>query len=246
VAGSYTLHYLTYHARIRNHMTLMLSGLTLQSALWLVAAGRGAVDLRGQGPHARRVDAWVARGLAAVIVATYAFAALHKCNANFLALDPDRSAAVSGTMDFLRYGHVTRHPPRWALAFAVYGTIACEAVLPVVAWRFSRLRPAALLALMAFHFPHVSTLAVADYPMLASAYYPALFTPAQWSRFEARLARPTPFALAAVVTALFLQARFVPWWDPVTLFGLVVAALWGYAAAALLPMALGALRRPDG
>ena len=90
-----------------------------------------------------------ANGMAAVLCVTYLFAAIHKTNENFLAFDAARSSAVDGLTTFWIYGDLGEEPPVWAMAVAIYGTIALEALAPIVAWRVRRLRVPVILALFA-------------------------------------------------------------------------------------------------
>lgn len=233
LAVAYAAHYLTYPFRIRNHMTLVLFALGVQSAVWLVGALAGAADLRGRGERARTVDRFAATGVAVVLVVTYASAALHKVNADFLALDPARSDAAAGVTAFLRSGGLAgARVPAWVLRLATWGTVAVEAALPVVAWRAARWRSPAVLGLMAFHVPHVAAMGVADYPMLASALYPALFSPGHWRRV-ARSAAPSAWTLGGAALGAATQAWFAPRWGPLEVYGVLVLALWGYGAGAL-------------
>lgn len=223
VALFYAAHYLTYPFRIRNHMTLMLAELVVIAGVWLI--GR-------RGPAAR-VDRWAMTGAAAVLCVTYASAALHKVNSEFLAFDPARSSAIDGLTTFWIYGDLGSEPPRWAMALAIYGTIAIEALAPIVAWRVARLRVVAILALFAFHFPHVAVMNVADYPMIASAFYPALFSHAHF-RLLLRHARPSAITIGGAAIGMALQLWFMPWLGALTAFGILVAGLWGWAAAAMI------------
>ena len=239
VIALYAAHYLTYPYRIRNHMSHMLAELTMIGGVWIVGWLGSGVDLRGRGPRALLVDRRAIDGVAAILCITYFFAALHKTNANFLSFDAARSAAVDGLTTFFIYGDLGSAPPVWAMALAVYGTIAIEAAAPIVAWRVPRLRVAAILTLLLFHFPHVAVMNVADYPMIASAFYPALF-----SRGHFRLllghARPNAYTLAGAALGVGGQLWFMPYWGALMAFGIFVMALWGWAGGAMVRMVVRA------
>ncbi len=237
----YAAHYLTYPYRIRNHMTHMLAELVMLGGVWTVGWASGAVDLRGRGRHALRVDRWAATGMAAVLCVTYFFAALHKVNRNFVALDAARSAAVDGLTTFWIYGDLGSEPPRVAMLVAVWGTIAIEAAAPILAWRSARLRVPMVLTLLVFHFPHVAVMDVADYPMIASAFYPALFSRAHF-RVLLRHARPNAWTVAGAIAGASAQLWFMPWLGSLTGFGIFVMALWGWAAGAMIRMVVHGAR----
>jgi hypothetical protein len=237
----YAAHYLTYPYRIRNHMTTMLSELAMLGGIWLVGWWSGAADLCGRGPRARLVDRYALFGMAAVLCVIYLFAALHKTNDNFLALD-ERSDAVRGLTTFLVYGDLGSVPPTWMKRLATWGTVVIEAVAPVVAWRVPRLRFLAITALFLFHFPHVAVMNVADYPMIASAFYVALFSRAHF-RILLRHARPNAFTLAGGALGAAGQLWFMPWVGALTVFGIFVMALWGWTMGAFVRA--WAKRRPS-
>ena len=232
----YLLHYLTYPYRIRNHMSHMLAELTMLGGVWVLGWALGATDLRGEGRHAPRVDAWAARGMAAVLCVTYFFAALHKMNAEFLSFDAARSSAVHGLTTFFVYGDLGATPPRWAMAVAIYGTIVIEALAPVVAWRVRALRVPAVLVLFAFHFPHVAVMNVADYPMIASAFYPALFSRSHFTLLLRHARRPNAWNVTGAALGVAAQLWFIPYWGTLTVFGIFVCALWGWASGSMLRM----------
>lgn len=236
VAGLYLAHYLTYPYRIRNHMTHMLAELTMLGGVWLLGWASGAVDLRGRGKHTLRVDRWAVTGMAAVTCITYFFAALHKVNSNFLSFDPARSAAVEGLTTFWIYGDLGSEPPRVAIAVAIWGTIVIEALAPIVAWWSTRLRVPMILTLFAFHFPHVAVMDVADYPMIASVFYPALFSRAHFRVLLRHARRPNVYNVAGAVLGASAQLWFMPWLGSLTGFGIFVMGLWGWAAGSLVRM----------
>ncbi|MCA9605357.1 MAG: hypothetical protein KC619_07170 [Myxococcales bacterium] len=222
----YALHYLTYPYRIRNHMTLMLSELVMLGGLWAIDRWRGAPP---------RSDRYVAAGVAAVLCVTYFFAGFHKINDVFLSLTPV-SPAVQGIDDFWIYGDLGSQAPTWARALAAWGTVVIECAVPIVAWRVPRLTAPAMLLLFAFHFPMVSVLNVSDYPMLASAFYPALFTHARFRLVLRHARRPTAFTVTGAVIGAAAQLWFMPWWGALTGFGIFVMALWGWSAGAIVAM----------
>lgn len=229
----YAAHYLTYPYRIRNHMTHMLAELTMLGGVWVIGALSRGVDLRGRGPRALAVDRWAARGMASVLCITYASAALHKLNDNFTSFDASRSSAAEGITTFFIYGDLGSVPPAWVVGVAIWGTIAIEALAPILAWRVHALRVPLVLTLFAFHFPHVAVMNVADYPMIASAFYPALFPRAHF-RLVLRHARPNAFTVAGGALGVAAQLWFMPWWGGLTIFGIGVTALWGWAAGAMI------------
>lgn len=231
----YAAHYLSYPFRIRNHMTTVLASLTMIGGCWLIGRASRAVDLRGRGPRARRVDRWAVTGVAVAITITYFYAGLHKANENFLAFDATRSAAVEGLTTFWIYGDLGNVPPIWAMALACYGTVVIEIVAPILAWRVHRLRVPMVILLFLFHFPHVAVMNVADYPMIASAFYPALFSRAHF-RLVLRHAHANAWTLSGAAVGVAAQLWWIPWWGGLTVFGIVVMALWGWAAAAMLRM----------
>jgi hypothetical protein len=222
VVGLYAAHYLTYPFRIRNHMTFMFAELVMIGGVLVIA----------RSDRARR-EGWAMIGAALVLCITYASAALHKTNTEFLAFDAARSSAVDGLTTFFIYGDLGNEPPRWAMALAIYGTIAIEALAPILAWRVERLRIPMVLALFAFHFPHVAVMNVADYPMIASAFYPAFFRENDFARVLEHM-RPSVYTVLGAVIGVALQLWFMPWIGALTLFGIVVTALWGWSAAAMI------------
>ncbi len=231
VAALYATHYLTYPWRIRNHMTTMLAGLAVVSLVWLTARASGA--LTPGRAEARRVDRLATTGLAAVITVTYFFAGLHKLNAHFT--DPSLegpSAAVSGLTTFWIYGDLGSVPPGWAIATAIWGTIVVETAIPVLAWRFSSLGVPCIAVLMLFHLPQVAVMDVADYPLVASAFYPALLTRGRLTLL-ARHAGPSWWTLTGAMLGAATQVWFMPWWGPLTVLGIFVLALWGWALGAV-------------
>ncbi len=234
VCGTYLLHYLSWPFRIRNHMTLMLSSLVVIGVLTAIAARAGAINARtGEGPSADAADDRVVWGVALVLCITYFFAGFHKMNPRFTSADPGLSSAAMGIADFLRHGGITRAPPAWLMGSIGWLSIGIELAVPIIAWRVNRLTVPCVLVLMGFHFPMVAVMNVADYPMLASAFWPALFTRGQWEALEARL-RPSRWTVTGAAVGVAAQFWFMPWWGWLTGFGVGVMALWGWAAGAMV------------
>ncbi|HJL16890.1 MAG TPA: HTTM domain-containing protein [Sandaracinaceae bacterium LLY-WYZ-13_1] len=236
VVGLYLAHYLTYPYRIRNHMSHMAFEMTMLGGVWLLGRLSGASDWRGRGPAATKVDRWAVTGMGAVLCVTYVFAGLHKINDMFLSFDPDRSSAVEGLTTFWIYGDLGSVPPRWAMAVATYGTVAIELCAPLVAWRVPKLRVPAVLVLFAFHFPHVAVMNVADYPMIASAFYPALFSPGHFRLLLRHARRPNAWNVTGASLGIAAQLWWIPWWGGLTILGIFVMALWGWAGGSMLRM----------
>lgn len=241
IIALYWMHYLTFPFRIRNHMSHMFFGLTMLGVVWITGWLSGAANLRGEGPRVRVVDAMAVKGLALVLCITYFFAGLHKINANFLSIGEASTAAASITQ-FWVYADLGTVPPDWVKWCAAYGTIFMECCVPIVAWRVRRLRVPAILALMLFHYPMVSTLNVSDYPMIVSAYYPCLFSVGHFRvllRYAMRISRWT---VGGAVIGAAMQVWAIPWWGELTIFGIFVLALWGWAAGAMVQMSLSQWR----
>lgn len=238
LTACYSAHYLTYPWRIRNHMTTMLAGLGVVALVWIVARLRGAL-VPGRS-LARTVDGAAVRGLGVVIAVQYFFAGLHKMNAGFLDLREDGlSTGVAGLTDFWIYGDLGSVPPAWARYLATRGTVAIELAAPLVALLVPRLAPLAIAVLMLFHVPHVAVMNVADYPMIASAFYAALLTPRQAHAIFRRLG-PSRWTLAGAALGIATQLWFMPYWGGLMAFGVFVLALWGWTLGAI---AHGAVRR---
>lgn len=243
LSALYVAHYLTYPWRIRNHMTAMLSGLVIVSLVWLVARASGA--LTKERPESRRVDRIAVTGLAAAITVTYFFAGLHKLNTGFTSSDPEGpSSAVQGLTTFWIYGDLGSVPPAWAVFLAIWGTIAIELSVPLVAWRVRRLTFAAIFVLMLFHVPHVAVMDVADYPMIASVFFPALLARGQ-ARIVARHVRPSRWTVGGALIGVATQIWFIPWWGRMTIFGIGVLAIWGWLAGAMARASIPERRRPQ-
>lgn len=217
----YLAHYLTWPFRIRNHMSHMFFSVCALGGVWLL------------GRRDRETDAVAVNGLAAVTCVTYAFAALHKMNAHFFAFDASHSSAVEGLTTFWIYGDLGQTPPSAAMAIAIWGTVIIEALAPILAWRVKRLRVPLILVLFAFHFPHVAVMNVADYPMIASLGYVAFFDRAHFDHVL-RHAGPSRWTVAGATVGIAAQLWWIPWWGALTIFGIFVCALWGWAAGAML------------
>lgn len=238
----YAAHYLTYPYRIRNHMSHMLASLGMLGLSWAVSAMNGV-----KGKSADRLALW---GIALITCITYFFAGLHKTNAAFVDIRVDSngvslsgSSAVDGLTTFWTYGDLGNRPPWIARFVAAWGTIVIEMFVPIVAWRVRSLRVWAVGVLMAFHVPHVAVMDVADYPMIASCFYPALFSEAE-ARRVARVIEPasnwTGFSRPRWINWFFaaagvgIQLWFMPFWGRLTIFGIFVLAIWGWMYGALL------------
>lgn len=227
----YVTHYLTYPWRIRNHMTTMLSGLVVVALVMLVARASGA--LVPPRTSARRVDASAARGLAAVIAVQYFFAGFHKMNPEFLDPSPTgASAAVEGVTNFWIYGDLGSTPPGWARSLATYGTVVIELLAAPLAFFRPRLAMPAIAVLMLFHVPQVAVMNVADYPMIASAFYPALLTQRDALRIARRIG-PSRWTLTGAAIGAATQLWFMPWWGGLMALGVFVLGLWGWALGAM-------------
>lgn len=234
----YIAHYLTYPFRIRNHMSAMLAALLAIGGVHLIGALSGAIDRHGRGPYARLCDRHACRAVAAMVVVTYGAAALHKMNAGFVGAE---SSAIQGADLFFVYGDLGDRAPGWARDFAVYGTLVVEGTFPALALLCPRIAGVFVVGLMCFHFPHVAVMNVADYPMVASAFYPALFSAAVWRRLTPHLYSVSRFTVFGALFGVAAQIWWLPWWGSLTIFGIVVMALWGWFAGALLG---SQLRRP--
>ena len=228
--SAYAAHYLTYPFRIRNHMTMMLASLVVIGGCFLVA-GREA---RAGAKSSRVVERWAVRGVGIVLCITYTFAAVHKSNARFVDLDYP-TAALGAVDDFWIYGDLGHAAPAWAKAFAIYGTLVVEYVVPWIALLFRRLTVPMVLVLMAFHFPHIAVMNVADYPMIASCFYPALFGEAHWRRLSLHL-RASPWTLGGAALGVAMQVWWMPYVGPLMVFGAAVMAVWGAWTGAMAAM----------
>ena len=117
---------------------------------------------------------------------------------------------------------------------AIYGTLVVEYTFPILARLFRKTRIWFVIGLMVFHFPHVAVMNVSDYPMLASAFYPALFTRDHWKIVEKSIFRVGWWNVGGALLGAGLQLWFIPWWGSLTIFGIFVAAWWGYLIMSLL------------
>jgi hypothetical protein len=231
LAALYLAHYVTYPWRIRNHMTTMLGSLGVVAIVWLMARARGA--LREGHTHARRVDGVAVRGLGIVIATQYFFAGLHKVNGGFL--DPSiegGSAAISGLTEFWIHGDLGSVPPVWARYAATYGTVVIEMGAPLVALLIPRVAPAAIAVLMAFHFPQIAVMNVADYPMIASTSYVGLLSLHDAHRIARQLS-PTRWTVVGSCLGIAAQLWFMPYWGALMVFGMFVMGLWGWVLGAM-------------
>ncbi|MEM9071698.1 MAG: hypothetical protein AAGE52_24530 [Myxococcota bacterium] len=240
----YIAHYLTYPYRIRNHMTYMLASLSAIGGAWLI--GR----LSGAKRASRLVDRYAAAAVATAVCVSYFFAGLHKTNAGFLQFN-EVSSAYEGVQTFWVYGDLGEKAPTWAVAIAIYGTLAVEYTVPLIARLVRPARVFMILALMAFHFPHVAVMNVADYPMIASAFYPALFDRAHWRILERELYRPTRWNVGGAILGAAAQCWWIPWIGGLTVFGILVCMIWGWGAGSMLRMTFvrtreGSVQRSSG
>jgi hypothetical protein len=239
VAGLYAAHYLTYPFRIRNHMSHVLASLGAVALVWVVlAASERRLD-------PRRADRLALDGLAAITCVTYFYAGLHKLNLAFVDVRVDAlgesvtgSAAVEGLTTFWIYGDLGARPPLVARLVAAWGTILIEMLVPLVAWRVTRLRAAAVAVLCLFHVPHVACMDVADYPMIASTFYPALFSGAH-ARALLPSFRPSRWNVTGAAVGIATQLWFMPWWGRLTIFGIFVLSTWGWALGSLAAFGWG-------
>ncbi len=220
-ATFYFLHYLTYPFRIRNHMTLMFAMLFVIAGCHVVAGRRS----RTEEPRTRVLDRWIVRGVALVLALTYTFAALHKTNVRFLDLTLP-TAALRAVDDFWIYGDLGHAAPPWAKAVAIYGTLVVEYSFVWLAWAFTRTRVFFVVGLMLFHFPHIAVMNVADYPMIASAFFPALFSEAHWRVLQRQLP-PSLWTTTGAAVGVGAQLWWMPYWGAMMVYAFVVVALWG-------------------
>lgn len=222
----YIAHYFTYPFRIRNHMSMMLASL-------VAIGGAMAIGRLWRMRDRALVDRYAIRGVAMVLVITYMSASLHKMNEGFLG---PYSSAIQGVDAFFASGGMGAEAPSWARAVAIYGTLVVEATLPGLALLLPRFAGFFVIGLMLFHFPHVAVMNVADYPMIASTFYPALFRREHWDRLEPFLLRPSRPTLCGAAFGVAAQLWFIPSSEALTLFGVFVTALWGWWSAAILQM----------
>jgi hypothetical protein len=233
VALLYAAHYLTYPYRIRNHMSHMLASTGVVLVVWAILAWReGRLD-------PRRADRLALEGLAAITCVTYFFAGLHKLNGAFTDIRVDDegrslagSSAVEGLTTFWIYGDLGAEPPELARMIAAWGTIVIEMGVPLLVWRVPKLRALGVTTLCLFHVPHVACMDVADYPMIASSFYPALFSRAE-ARLYAPFFRPSAWNVIGAALGVAIQIWFMPWWGRLTIFGTFVLAFWGYGLASI-------------
>lgn len=231
LAALYTAHYVTYPWRIRNHMTTMLGGLGVVALVWGLAWAKGA--FAPGASQGRRVDGIAVRGLGIVIATQYFFAGLHKINGGFL--DPSidgGSAAIGGLTEFWIHGNLGSVPPGWARYAATYGTVVIEVGAPLLALALPRISPVCIAVLMAFHFPQIAVMNVADYPMIASTSYVGLLT-LKDAHAIARSLGPSRWTVLGAALGAALQLWFMPYWGGLMVFGIFVMALWGWALGAM-------------
>lgn len=78
--------------------------------------------------------------------------------------------------------------------------------------------------------------------MIASAFYPALFSRAHFRLVLRHARRPNAFNVTGAAFGVAAQLWFIPWWGNLTIFGIGVMALWGWAAGAMIRMLVYAKR----
>lgn len=233
-ALAYSAHYLTYPFRIRNHMSHMLASLGGVLVVWL-AFWLGERKERARTHDLLGYDDAALRILALMTCVTYFYAGLHKFNWAFLDLRVDAegasvsgSSAVDGLTTFSIYGDLGSQPWWLERAVAAWGTVFIEMVVPILAWRLPRIRTLAVSVLMLFHVPHVAVMDVADYPMIACASYAAFFSREHAEALAPSL-RLSRWNVIGAALGIATQLWFMPFWGRLTIFGILVLALWGYA-----------------
>jgi hypothetical protein len=234
VAVLYILHFFSYPFRIRNHMTFMLAtqGFLLLSLLVTRTERTKASEL-SQSTNVL-IDNQICNGLAVILVINYFFAGFHKLNTAFLSFDSTVSEGAGTIQSFLSAGHISSHAPHWLLVLLLPGAIFCEMVLPTLIWKVGSLRELFILIMLAFHFPMVTSLGASDYPMIAIAFYPVLFTENHWSAFEHELVKRWNWMnIVGALAGIAAHWRFTVEWTPNTVYGIFVAGLWGFAAVTL-------------
>jgi hypothetical protein len=240
----YICHFFTYPFRIRNHMTFMLTSLAFLSVSLLATDTIRSQGSELKNPRIARIDNQICIGLALILVINYFFAGFHKLNTAFLALDSALSPGADTIEMFLSTGKISSYAPYWLLAILLYGTLLCEMIVPTLMWRVSAVREFLILVMLVFHFPMVSTMAASDYPMIAVAFYPTLFAERDWSIVEHRLLnRWNWMNFAGALAVIAAHIRFTFLWTPNTVYGILVAGLWGFAAVGLARCASDKVRQ---
>jgi hypothetical protein len=244
VAVFYILHFFSYPFRIRNHMTFMLAtqGFLLVSLLVTRTLRTKANDLRHSSTAL--IDNQICTGLAWILVINYFFAGFHKLNTAFFSFDSSVSVGAGTIEGFLGAGQISYYAPHWLLALVLPGAIVCEMVLPTLIWRSDSFREVFILIMLAFHFPMVTTLGAADYPMIVIAFYPVLFSETRWSTFEHELLKRWNWVnVVGAFVGIAAHWWFTPDWTPNTAYGIFVAGLWGFAAVTLAKCFIARLAR---
>jgi hypothetical protein len=234
VAVLYVLHFFSYPFRIRNHMTFMLAtqGFLLLSLMATRTLRAKASDLRNAA--ILQVDNQICGGLAAILIVNYFFAGFHKLNTAFFSFDPSLSVGAGTIAGFLEAARISDYAPHWLLALLLPGTVVCEMLLPTLIWKSDFFRELMILIMLAFHFPMVTTLGAADYPMIVVAFYPVLFTQDQWSAFEHDLLKRWDWTnVVGMFAGIAADWRFTGEWTPNAVYGILVSALWGFVAVTL-------------
>jgi hypothetical protein len=244
VAVLYVLHFFSYPFRIRNHMTFMLAtqGYLFLSLLVTRTLRTKASDLRN--PSTALIDNQICNGLALILVINYFFAGFHKLNTAFLSFESSLSVGAGTVEGFLGAGQISYYAPHWLLALLLPGAIFCEMALPSLIWKSDYFRELFILIMLAFHFPMVTTLGAADYPMIVVAFYPVLFTQHRWSAFEHELLRRWNWMNAiGAIAGIAAHWWFTVEWTPNAVYGILVAGVWGFAAVTLAKCFLARLAR---
>ena len=192
-----------------NHVALMLAALGFQAVMLL---------WRGDEPE-------TVRGLSAISIAGYAWAAIHKMNHGFVDV-------LDGVL-----GH---RLPRALVSLLALAALAIELAVPLLAFLSPRARPALLLLLLALHIPMNSTLGAIDYPWIATSFYPLFFRAEEWAQIESELGRWRPAQWLAAAGSVLLFVLLTPrdLFIYQAAVGAAVAALWGCAVPSLLRRAL--------
>jgi len=189
------------------------------------------------------IDNQICRGLALILLIDYFFAGFHKLNTAFLSFDANLSPGVEAIDSFLAAGKISSHAPQWLLGTLLPGILFCEMIVPTVMLSFAAVREFFILVMFAFHFPMISTMGASDYPMIIVAFYPTLFSRSQWSTVEDELLRRWNWMnLMGALLGVFTHLWFTVRWTPNTSYGILVAALWGFAAVALARCCLNKAR----
>jgi hypothetical protein len=203
-----------------NHTFFMaLANLVILAALWREAQGlRGAASERAAARE--RALERIAPSLVWMLVAFYAFAVLHKLNADFFDAEVSCAADMYGRIAG-RYGFLPPRSPELG-TLVIWGTIATEALIPVLLV----LRPARLFGVLlgiGFHF------VLAQYPRGQLCSFASML----YAIYFLCLPRPLVDELTRQVDAgwAWLAARASPRRRQVGVIGLTLVVVAGGAAA---------------